>query len=70
MSLAPFELNFSLTLNKFVSKTIWSLIISSGFLKSQSWAIIFNVVTNSSSVSDESSPGLDGGITGFPLGLT
>ena len=54
LSMAQFVINFSLTLNTFVPKTIRSLIISSGSLKSQSWAIICNVVTNSSSASDES----------------
>ena len=36
--LAPLEINFSLTLSELVPKTMRSLIISSGSLKSQSWA--------------------------------
>ena len=54
VSLAPCEINFSLTLSEFVPKTIRSLIISSGFLKLQSWARIRNAVMNFSAVSDES----------------
>ena len=72
-SLAPFEINFSLTLSEFVLKTIQSLIISSGSLKSGSWARIHNAMMNFSAISDESWTGLCNlnlVKTGFALGLT
>ena len=73
VNLAPFEINFSLTLSEFVPKTIRSGIISSGPLKSQSWARIRNAVMNFSAVSDESWTrlwNLNLAKTGFALGLT
>ena len=73
VNLAPFEINFSLTLSEFVLKTIWSQIISSGSLKSQSGARIPNAVMNFSAVSDDSRTplwNLNLAKTGFALGLT
>ena len=72
-SLAPFEINYPLTLIKFVLKTIQSLIISSESLKSKSWARICNAVMNFSAVSDESWTrlwNLNLANTRFALGLT
>ena len=73
VNLTPFEINFSLTLSEFVPKAIRSRIISSGSLKSQSWARIRNAVMTLSAVSDESWTrlwNLNLAKTGFALGLT
>ena len=71
--LVPLEINFSLALSELVPKTIRSLIISSGSLKSQSWARIRSAVMNFSAVSDESwvqQWNLNLAETGFALGFT
>ena len=69
VNLAPFEINFSLTLSEFHSEDYFSF----GSLKSQSWARIRNAVMNFSAVSDESWTrlwNLNLAKTGFALGLT